>query len=132
MRSRLIALVLTLVLSGVAGGCTSIASGPVPSPAFGGFRLSIHNTGSAAVLVYVNGMEQAPLDGGETRWMAEWGAPSMGALPWKVEIVDAASGVNVATREITESSGNGAASIEVKSNASGAPTVGDVQSAKGC
>lgn len=132
MGTRLIALVLALVLSGIAGGCSSIASGPVPSPACGGFRLSIHNAGSAPVLVYVNGQEQAPLNGGATQHMTEWGFPSMGALPWKVEIADAATGANIATREITESSGDGGAFIQVKADASGAPAVGDVQSAKGC
>ena len=113
------------------GGC-SATWGVIPSPACGGFHLVVANHGTTTVRIRVNGTDVTSVDAAASLDISEWGSPSAGALPWKVEVVDPAGGSVLATRDVTESSGQGAATMEVDAGASGGPAVGSVQPAKGC
>jgi len=134
MGSKLIALVLVLVLSGLAGGCSSMTGGLVPSPACGGYHLLVVNKASTAVMVRINGTTFATVDAAGNTQLIQHFTSGLEAMswPWQVEIVEAGTGALLATREVAQDTGDGSAIIEVRGGATGAPTVSEVQPGNGC
>lgn len=117
--------------SSLLGGCA--ASGPKPSAACGGFHLFIGNRTSAPLEVRLNGKEALTAQPSGDTTIYQYGPGGVSAMPWKVEIVDPVTGAVLATRDVSEGSGDRGARIEInEAQAGSAPAVGDVQSAGGC
>ena len=89
--------------------------------------------GSAPLDVHLNGVQAITAPPGEQSIVYQYGPGGVSAMPWKVEIVDPATGAVLAQRDVTEATGDGGALIDIAAaQGTAAPIVGDVQRAKGC
>lgn len=105
-----------------------------PSPACGGFHLDITNLTAQTVLVRLNGRDSMTVTSHEIGAVIyQYGPGGVSDMPWHVDIVDPATGTLLVTREVSEASGDGAATITITPPADGsAALVADVTPGKGC
>lgn len=82
--------------------------------------------------VELNGIPSSTVQAGEDRTIYQYGPGGVSGMPWTVTIVDPATKTVIATRDVTEASGQGAATIEVDAGTGDTAVVGAVQAAKGC
>jgi hypothetical protein len=123
--------VVAISVAPVLGGCT-VLSGFAPAPACGGFHLLVINRGPSPVAVRLNGTPSETVDAGTDGTIYQYGPGGVSDMPWTVTVVEPSTGTVLATRDVTESSGDGGATIEVDGGPSGAPVVGEVQRGRGC
>lgn len=128
-RLRVVAAV-ALVASAV--GCSAGVATPEPSEACGGFHLSVTNHLDTSITVRLDGATAETILAGLDAEIWESGYGEKAPMPWTVEIVDAASGAVIGTRDVSRDSGDGAASIDVTDKPGGIPTVSEVAPATGC
>jgi hypothetical protein len=124
-----------MTMASLLGACSATAAPSptqAPSPACGGFHLVVTNHGSTAVDVQLNGIPSTTIAAGADQTIYQYGPGGVSDMPWTVTVVDPATRTVIATRDVTEASGQGAAAIEVDAGSAGAPTVGAVQPAQGC
>jgi hypothetical protein len=126
MNIRVVAgLVTALVALGCGGPSTPMASpstdpqshvatprsnaGGGPSPACGGFHLSVVNETAATVEARLNGEAVAEILAGNTLDIAEFGSLHVPRMPWHVVVRALGSGVTLAEQDVT----NGGASTRL-------------------
>jgi hypothetical protein len=129
MAARIVA--VAIAAAGLLGACSARTSADA-SPACGGFHLVVRNDRAETVAVRLNGVPSTSVAGGTKQIIFEYGPGGVSAMPWAVDVVDAATGAVLATREVNRDSGEGGASIVVQDAAGGVPSVGDVRPGTGC